>query len=124
MLIHTLRLSAALACAALLTGCPGVSPAGLGTACTDELRIHLAPRDTAVPVGAAYQASVALSSCGGREKLSDNFVWTAADPAIVRVNASTGRVTALAAGETHVAVEGDYYGRLGNIRVTVRPTAP
>jgi hypothetical protein len=123
MLIHTLRLSSALACAALLTGCPA-SPTGLRTACTDELHIHLAPRDTAVPVGAAYQASVALSSCGGRKKVSDTFVWTAVDPTIVRVNASTGRVTALAVGETHVAVEGDYYGRLGSIRVTVRPTAP
>ncbi len=120
MLMRTFPLSAVLAGVAVLAAC-----AALPTeACTDELRIQLGPRDTTVPVGASYQARIGLSSCGGREHLSDSFAWTAADPAVVRVDASTGRVTALASGETHVDVSGQRYGRLGSIRVTVRAPAP
>jgi uncharacterized protein YjdB len=117
---RTLHLIAVLAGAAILVAC-----AALPTeACTHELRIRLGPQDTTVRVGATYQARVGLSSCGGRKQLSDSFTWTAADAAVVRVDASTGRVTALATGETRVTVEGERYGRLGSIRVTVQAAAP
>lgn len=111
---------AALAGAAILIACAAFPT----EACTDELLIRLGPQDTTVRVGATYQARAGLSSCGGRKRLSDSFTWTAADAAVVRVDASTGRITALATGETRVTVDGTGYGRLGSIRVTVQAAAP
>ena len=116
MLKHVLSPSAFLTCAALLAGCDVVPTAN----CTQELRIALTPLDTTVRLGASFQAAVRLSSCGGSKQLSDRFAWTAADPAIVAVHVATGRVTALAAGETRVEVRGQYYGPLGSIRVVVQ----
>ena len=116
MLTRPLRLSAVLIGAAILAAC-AASATGV---CTDDLRIQLGPQDTTVRVGASYQARIALSTCGGRKQVLDSFVWTAANPAVVRVDAPTGRVTALAVGETRVDVAGERYGRLGGIRVTVQ----
>jgi hypothetical protein len=111
------RLTVALV--ALALGACSVTP--FGRDCTDELRIHLAPRDTGVVVGASFQASVSLSTCGGSKRLSDTFTWTSLDPAVVQVTASTGRVTAVATGETTVDVVGARYGPVGAIRITVAP---
>lgn len=92
-----------------------------GQDCTDELRIQLAPRDTSVGVGASFQAGVSLSTCGGSKRLSDTFTWSSLDPAVVQVIASTGRVTAVAPGETTVSVVGARYGPVGDIRIIVAP---
>lgn len=91
------------------------------TACTRELRIALAPRDTTIAVGESFLATVALSSCGGREHVTDTFTWTTRDPAVAEVDPTTGRVTGRAPGTTAVEVSGAHYGRLGALGVTVRP---
>jgi hypothetical protein len=112
-----LSLVALLACTAAVGSCDAVPM--LTGACTHELAVRLAPLDTTVHVGEAYYGRAALSTCGGQKQLPDRFAWTAADPAIVQVDAS-GRIRALATGETEVTVSGERYGRLGTIRVTVR----
>ena len=89
--------------------------------CTDELRVRLTPRDTSVVVGATFQASVALSTCGGGKRVSDAFTWSSLDLNVVRVDATTGRVTAAGAGESAVDVVGARYGAVGRIRIVVTP---
>lgn len=96
---------------------------GTEEACTAELGIYLAPPDTTVRVGDSYQARAGLTSCGGRQREPDIFTWTPANPAIARVD-STGRVTAVAPGETTIAVAGTQHGSLGVIRVVVQGSAP
>ena len=95
---------------------------GPGRACTRELRVELRPPEQTITVGQTFTATVDLSSCGGRERLSDSFAWEAQEPAIVEVDAATGRITGKAPGETMVEVSGRKYGRVGAVRVTV--TAP
>jgi hypothetical protein len=93
----------------------------LGTACTDELRTDLQPRGTQqIAVGTGFTATITLSTCGGRERLSDTFTWSARDTLVVRVDATTGRVTGRAPGSTAVDVRGTRYGAVGTIPVTVR----
>ena len=96
----------------------------VGTDCTLELRVQYQPPDTTIIVGQSFTASVALSSCGGREKLSDNFAWHAQDSAVVVVDAVAGRVTGRAPGETRVDATGAYYGPVGSLRAAVLPEAP
>lgn len=120
MPIRVLRLSAFVGGTAFLAACAAGPAEGL---CTDELLIDFGPRDTTVRVGGSFHARIALSSCGGRVQLSDSFTWTAADPTVVQVDASTGRVTALAPGETTIAASGERYG-VWRVRVTVRATGP
>ena len=103
----------------LTLGACSVPP--FGRDCTDELRIQLAPRDTSVVVGASFQARVSLSTCGGSKRLSDTFTWSSLDPTVVQVIASTGRVTAVAIGETTVNVVGARYGPVGGVRIMVAP---
>ena len=90
-----------------------------GEACTLELRVDLRPPEQTIAVGQAFTATVELSSCGGRERLTDRFTWQARDPAVVDVDAATGRITGRAPGETLVEVVGRKYGRVGAVRVTV-----
>lgn len=99
-----------------LTGCDDAV-----TVCTRELRIALAPRDTAIAVGESFTPAAALSSCGGRERLAETFTWVARDPAVAGVDPTTGRVTGRAPGATAVEVSGARYGRLSAVGVTVRP---
>ena len=89
--------------------------------CTDELRVNISPRDTSVAIGAAFQAKVALSTCGGDKRLTDTFTWMSVDPAIARVGAADGRVTAVAPGETTIEVTGARYGEVATIRIAVTP---
>ena len=115
---HLTTLALALA-ASMAAACDLVSP---GEACTRELRVDLPPVEQTVPVGQTFTATVQLSSCGGRERLTDSFTWQAQEPTIVEVDATTGRITGKAAGATLVEVSGRHYGRVGGVRVTV--TAP
>jgi hypothetical protein len=107
----------AFAVVALALGACSISP--FGGDCTDELRIHLAPRDTSVVVGASFDARVSLSTCGGSKRVSDTFTWTSLDPGVVQVTAATGRVTAVAVGEATVEVVGARSGPVGSIRIIV-----
>jgi hypothetical protein len=100
-----------------LVACDGLT----GADCTLELGIDLRPRgEQQLAVGASFTGSVALSSCGGRERLSDTFAWSGRDTLVVRVEAATGRVTGRAPGSTFVDVRGTRYGPLGTIPVVVR----
>ena len=87
--------------------------------CTQELRVDLRPPEQTITVGQTFTATVELSSCGGRERLSDSFAWQAQDPAMVEVDAAAGQITGKAPGETLVEVSGRKYGRVGAVRVTV-----
>lgn len=109
-----------------LAACGDLAPASetLTGACTRELRVHLTPADTTIKVAETFTAAVALSSCGGREQLTDTFTWRAKDPDVVTVDLTTGRVTGRAPGETRLEITGRRYGLVGGPRVVVRPTAP
>ena len=105
-----------------------VAPIALG-ACTDsltmacprDLLVDAIPADTTITVGASFTASVVLSSCRGRQLLSDTFVWHARDSAVVSVDSVTGRITGRSAGETWVDATGQKYGTVGGPRVVVVP---
>ena len=101
-----------------LAGCDGSLT---GYNCTDELRSELQPRgEQQIAVGTSFTASIALSTCGGRERLSDAFTWSARDTLVVRVEPATGRVTGRSPGSTMVDVRGTRYGAVGTIPVIVR----
>ncbi len=97
--------------------CDVVSPV-----CTRELQVDLRPVEQTITVGQTFTPSVELSSCGGKERVTDSFTLQAQDPAIVEVDDATGRITGKAPGETLVEVSGRKYGRIGAVRVIV--TAP
>lgn len=96
----------------------------LTMACTRELLVSQVPADTTIVVGESFTASVALSSCGGRQHLSDTFVWEARDSTVVSVNSTTGRITGRSAGETWVDASGDSYGTVSGSHVVVLPINP
>jgi hypothetical protein len=115
--MRTIGWTAVTSLAVSLTAC-GILPSEV---CTMELRSEVTPSDTTVAVGASFTPRIALSSCGGKKRLLDTFTWSSADPAIVAIQPTTGRITALAAGETSVTVDGVRYGRdLGRVQVVVR----
>jgi hypothetical protein len=87
--------------------------------CTTELRIDVQPRDIRLNVSESVQASVELSTCGGKQKLSDIFTWASQNERIATVEASTGLVTALSVGETVIKVTGQVYGDIGAINVSI-----
>ena len=91
------------------------------TVCTAELRVRTTPTSIQLSVGETVTVSVALSTCGGKQKLSDTFVWSADDTAIVRVDSSLARVTARQAGSTIVVGTGRVYGRVAYIPAAVIP---
>lgn len=106
-----------LAAAAALVACDRPTAAE----CTRELRVDLRPQaEQQLAVGASFTASVGLSSCGGRERVTDTFAWSARDPLVVEVEAATGRVTSRSRGTTVVEVRGARYGPVGAIPVVVR----
>ena len=120
MTAHVPTFGGAFTAALLALGLVACSGPPFG-ACTDELRVLLAPRDSSVVVGASFQARVALSTCGGSKRLRDTFTWSTLDPNVVQVTASTGRVTAVGIGATTVNVVGARYGPVGAIRIAVIP---
>ena len=107
--------SATIACV-LGGACAGDSPVRV---CTDELRVHFTPADTAIQVGRAFTASVQLASCGGAQVLTDAFTWHSADPSVATVDSLTGLVVARTLGATSVAATGQRFGRIGGMHVSV-----
>ena len=108
---------AALTCA-LAGACTTDSPL---QGCTRELRVQFSPRDTSIVAGQAFTASVQLSSCGGAEALSDTFGWQAENPAVATVDSLSGQVVGRSPGATRVAANGEHYGPVGSLVVTVHP---
>lgn len=90
--------------------------------CTLELGIDLRPQgEQLLVVGASFTGAVTLTSCGGRQRVSDTFLWSSRDSLVVRVDAGTGRVTGRSPGSTFVDVRGTRYSfTLGSIPVIVR----
>lgn len=106
-----------LALGVALVACDGLT----GADCTLELGVDLRPKgEQRLAVGGSFTGTVALSSCGGRERLKDTFVWSARDTLVVRVEAATGRVTGRSPGTTFVDVRGIRYGPVGTIPVVVQ----
>ena len=105
-----------LALAVIVHGCGNFTGA-----CTLELRVHVSPSDTTVSVGSSFEPVVRLSTCGGSEQLQDTFSLEAEDPAVATVDPVTNRISAIGAGQTHIPVTGERYGRLFSIRVAVVP---
>lgn len=91
-----------------------------GGDCTSELGTQVTPASATIAVGEAFTASVALSSCGGRQQLADAITWAVADTAIASVAPATGRVVGLRVGTTTVRGTGRQYGPVAAIPVTVR----
>ena len=109
------------ATALLSLGTAGCSVLLDPTSCTQELRVQVTPRDTTVSVGNTFTPSVTLSSCGGKERLSDSFTYETTNPAAATVHPNTGRVTATGAGQADIRITGQRYGQVAQIRVTVSP---
>lgn len=109
--------------ALLLSGLLGAAAASgcsqITDACTRELRWKLEPQARTLNVGESFTPELALSGCGGRERLTDVASWQSADARVVAVDARTGRVAALATGQTTVTVTTERYGVHGAIQVTV-----
>jgi hypothetical protein len=83
----------------------------LPLACTDELGLRFSPPNPTIAVGQSFNASLELSTCGGRERWRPAVVWRTDDTLLVVVESNTGRVTARAVGDALVfAVERDAGG--------------
>ena len=90
------------------------------TDCTLELHYDVTPPSADIVVGGAFTGTMRLSSCGGREHLTDVFAWRSISPQIASVDSLTGRVVGQAPGQAIVTVHARYYGVDGWIPVTVR----
>ena len=110
----------ALGAAAILAACANPFAASADAPCTRELGVRFTPGDTTIAVGQAFTAAVHLSSCGGREQLSDVVTWSAQDTTVVSVDPTAGLVTGRALGETRLQATGATYGLVGGPRVVVR----
>ena len=108
---------AAIAAAALLAACD-ITDANIN--CTSELGVHVTPvSDTTIAVGDDFPVTVQLTSCGGRQQLSDAYSLKADDTSVVTVSGMT--VSAASAGTTRVWIDGERYGRFWQLEVTVAP---
>ena len=88
------------------------------TSCTRELRLTYSPHDTAIAVGDRFTASVALSSCGGRERLSDTITFQSSDTTVAGVGTQTGTIVGMRPGTASITASAAYYGV--DIRIPVR----
>ncbi|MBL0937641.1 MAG: Ig-like domain-containing protein [Gemmatimonadaceae bacterium] len=100
----------------------GVALAGFTTACgcDADLQSRFDPSTKLLAVGESFTPSVKILGCGGTEPLRDVVTWAATDSSVVRVDAATGRTTALRTGSTFVRATGQTYYNVGGIAVTVR----
>ena len=119
MALHRLAFIAFIAF--LAGGCDGL---GFGEACTRELGARFAPADTTIEVGQSFQASVRLTSCGGKQQLADVITWRAEDSAVATVDGRIGRVAGHVPGTTRVLATGERYGPVGGLQVSVRAAGP
>lgn len=87
--------------------------------CTLELEGRLEPRAVTLEVGESITPTVGLYSCGGREQLSDTFIWTSENPEVASVERSTGTITARSVGQVDVEVLAQEYDLSQVVEVTV-----
>jgi hypothetical protein len=88
--------------------------------CKADLGVRFDPPERFLVVGETFTPSIHLLGCGGTEPLSDEITWAAQDTAIVRVDAGSGRTTALRPGDTFVLANGRTYHGLGGVHVVIR----
>lgn len=81
----------------LLSGCFSVP-------CTLELEARLEPRAVTLEVGESVTPTVGLYTCGGREIVTDTFIWSSGNPRIASVERTSGTITAHAVGQVEVEV--------------------
>jgi len=101
---------------AVVSGCRDRGPLEV---CTDELRVHFTPADTSILIGQVFTASVQLASCGGAGRLSDAFVWQSENAAVATVDAQSGEVVARGPGLTRITANGERYGSVGGLLISV-----
>ena len=78
--------------------------------CTTELGFAVEPTAGIISIGDSLTLRPRAWSCGGREEVPIDIVWTTTDSTVARVE-STGRVTGVGIG--HAIVEGTDRGRYG-----------
>lgn len=88
--------------------------------CTTELRIEFAPHQQSIRVGESFTPTFRLSSCGGREKLTTTVTWQSTDPTVASVDATSGRITGVAPGQTSVTGTSEEYHLSQSVQVTVQ----
>ena len=92
-----------------------------GADCTSELGMNVRPQgEQQLAVGESFTGSISLSTCSGRQRLTDTFVWSGRDTIVVRVEATTNRVTGRSPGSTFVDVRATRYRAIYTIPVVVR----
>ena len=91
-----------------------------GDACTSELLISVDPTSANIETGEAFTPRVDLSTCSGREAVSDQITWSVASEEVLEVDRITGRAVGRAPGTTELYATGDTHGRLATIPVVVR----
>lgn len=109
--------------AVLAGACDGMGFIAPGEVCTRELGIRFSPADTTIEIGQSFQASVRLSSCGGKQQLNDVITWHADDPTVATVDGRSGRVVGQGTGTTLIVASGERYGSVGGLQVAVRAAA-
>ena len=92
------------------------------TARTSELGWSVEPSTQTLRVGRTFTVRARAWSCGGREAVPIDVVWTVSDSTVLRV-AQNGQVTGLRTG--NAAVQGTDRSRYGvgplEVPVTVQP---
>ncbi len=108
---------ASLVVAAAVSACSSSTVGG----CAESLMTQAVPADTTIQVGQQFTAGIRLSTCGPEALQGYHAVtWASRDTTVVRIDAQTGRVTAVGAGRTMLQATSAQYGPLGGSYITVR----
>jgi hypothetical protein len=98
-------------------GC-GSSKAIVDGQCLGDLSSVFTPNDTTISVGQQFTAHVALFACGSKTA-ANTFSWASQDSTVVRVDMSTGVVTAVGKGNTRLTAKGPD-GAFGGLPIAVQ----
>lgn len=90
-----------------VSGCGILSP----RVCTQELGWSVEPTSAVLRVGERFAARVDAFTCGGKQDLPVDIVWSTSDADVATVDEESGRVTAVAVGSA--VVTGEDRGRYG-----------
>lgn len=87
--------------------------------CTLELRMSVSPLTKTLYVGESFAPVASLTTCGGLVSVNETFVWSALDPAVIRVDSLTGQSLGLRGGSTSIRAMAKGYGIARDLPVTV-----
>ena len=107
-----------LACAA----CLATAGCDMTSSCTAELGFSVEPSGQVLRVGQSFAPEARAWTCGGRETLTIDVLWTSSDSSIVSV-AQDGTATALSVGtaSVHGTDQSRYEAGPFEVPVTVQP---